>query len=213
MNTHAIIGLFRNLYDPLIFLQNLAIIHYQYPLSSISTQYNYSTMTSSIISSALSSPTLPPLQPPSITPLQSELPRRRAQLPVTNAYAFTHNLFSRTLLDTTPAKIQIRCMQPNCHYQPPNWSLQNQSTSNLIRHYEAHHQGIPTSLRKIPTSSSNSSEFFTLRPHRPLPTPSTTPVDNAKYRRLLLDFVVANNLALRIVDTPEYQALVQFLNP
>jgi hypothetical protein len=33
-------------------------------------------------------------------------------------------------------------------------------------------------------------------------------VDNAMYRKLLLDFIVANNLALQIVDTPKYQALV-----
>jgi hypothetical protein len=38
-------------------------------------------------------------------------------------------------------------------------------------------------------------------------------VDNAKYKKLLLNFIAANNLALQIVDTPKYQALVQFLNP
>jgi hypothetical protein len=80
-------------------------------------------MSSSLLSSAPSSPTLPPLplllQLPSTTlSLQSQLPRR-TQLPATNAYIFTHNLFSRMLLDVIPAKIQIRCIQPGCHYQPP----------------------------------------------------------------------------------------------
>ena len=97
-------------------------------------------------------------------------------------------------------------MQPNCHYGPANWTLQAQSTGNLIRHYEAHHPAIPTSLRKAKQQipSSDSSTFFAPNPRRPVPVPSIQPVDNAKYRELLLDFVVANNLALRIVDTLEY---------
>jgi hypothetical protein len=37
-----------------------------------------------------------------------------------------------------------------------------------------------------------------------MPIPSTEPIDNKKYRKLLLDFVVANNLALQIVDTLKY---------
>jgi hypothetical protein len=80
-------------------------------------------MSSSLLSSALSSLTLLPLllllQLPSTTlSLQSQLPRH-TQLLATNAYIFTYNLFSRTLLDVIPAKIQICCIQLSCHYQPP----------------------------------------------------------------------------------------------
>ena len=167
-------------------------------------------MSSSPSLNATPSPTLPSLPPPSVTPsFQSQLaalPRRNPRLPHTNAYVFTHNLFSRTLLETTLATIQIRCMQPNCHYGLANWTLQAQSTGNLIRHYEAHYPAIPTSLRKAKQQipSSDLLTFFAPNPCRPVPVPSIQLVDNAKCRELLLDFVVANNLALRIVDTPKY---------
>jgi hypothetical protein len=113
------------------------------------TNYNIS---SSALSSPISSPTLPPLSPPPVT-LSFQLPSlallgHNPRLPNTIAYVFTHYLFSRTLLDTTPATIRIRCMQPTCHYTPANWTLHAQSTRNLIRHYDAHYPEIPTSMRK-----------------------------------------------------------------
>jgi hypothetical protein len=37
--------------------------------------------------------------------------------------------------------------------------------------------------------------------------------DNVKFRKLLLNFIVSNNLVLQLVDQPSFRQLVQYLNP
>jgi hypothetical protein len=170
-------------------------------------------MSQSPLSSAHSSPRLPAL-PLSGFSLPSSLPRPACRLPPTSAYIFTHNLFSRTILDSTPSIVQIRCLQTNCNYMPKPITLKVETIGNLIRHYKKHYPTIPTSTHSlIQLPSSDSPSFFIPRPRRPVLIPGLEPVDQVEYRRLLMDFIVANNLALSLVDSPEYQNLVEFLNP
>jgi len=88
------------------------------------------------------------------------------------------------------------------------------STGNLIRHYDRNHKSIPTSLADlkrqqraslISTDSSPASFFMPKRTKQ-------LGFNEEKYKELLLDFLASNNLALRLVERPSFQALVEFLN-
>jgi hypothetical protein len=55
--------------------------------------------------------------------LQSFLPQpirshKKPSMPESTSELFTAGLCSRTLLDTNPPTIQIRCLQPGCSYTP-----------------------------------------------------------------------------------------------
>ena len=91
-----------------------------------------------------------------------------------------------------------------------------QSTGNLMKHYEHLHPNIALNAQQHQQNSHASSDssfttpssFFAPRPRKP----PIGAIDNTKYRELLLDFIVANNLALRLVESKEYRTLVEFLN-
>ena len=89
-------------------------------------------MSDSSLSSAPNSPP-PPFEPslPALPPtpfvqptgLQSFLAppirgRKMPRIPESTSELFTAGLCSRTLLDTNPPTIQIRCLQPGCPYMP-----------------------------------------------------------------------------------------------
>ena len=90
-------------------------------------------------------------------------------------------------------------------------------TSNYWIHYKNAHPEIAILYNQGAQSSSQSSShtsdvatFFT--PRLSKPKESTTEAFQAKYRALLLDFVVSNNLALRIVDSKSHRRLIQYCN-
>ena len=56
----------------------------------------------------------------------------------------------------------------------------------------------------------NAAGFFTPRLSKPIE--STTEAFQTKYRALSLDFVVSNNLALRIADSQSHRRLIQHCN-
>jgi hypothetical protein len=146
-------------------------------------------------------------------PLLMLAPPPRLQLPQTQSVLFQHGLFSRTLLDDQPLKIQYTCLQPNCIYKPPPQSASAiATTSNLWTHLQRHHKQVYFSVKQTtPSSPSNSSTQSTsttsfFQPRTPIK-------PSSKYRDLLLNFVIQNNLALRVVESPSYSTMVQFLNP
>ena len=80
---------------------------------------------SSLSPPLMSEPSLPILllgPPPSLRqglrPFQLRRARSQPQLPKSDSLLFKDSLFSRTLLDTTPATIQLKCMQLQCDYSP-----------------------------------------------------------------------------------------------
>jgi hypothetical protein len=171
----------------------------------------------------MSEPSLPilppgPLPPPpqGLRPFQLRGARSQPQLPKSDSPLFKDGLFSRTLLDTTPPTVQLKCMQPVCDYSPKPHSMNYSSTSNYWTHYKSVHPEVAILYNQNMAQSSQSSQkgnaasFFTPRLSKPIE--STTKAFQMKYRALLLDFVVSNNLALRIVDSQSYRRLIQHCN-
>ena len=80
---------------------------------------------SSLSPSPKSEPSLPAIQPTPFVqpqgihhPLQLRRTAQRPELPKSDSKLFIASLFSRTLLDTTPATVQLHCLQPQCRYAP-----------------------------------------------------------------------------------------------
>ena len=84
--------------------------------------------------SELSLPALQPtpfVQPQGIHhPLQLRRTTQKPGLPKSDSILFIAGLFSRTLLDTTPATVQLHCLQPQCRYTPKPQRLDYTITSN-----------------------------------------------------------------------------------
>ena len=113
-------------------------------INIINFTYSIIKMSDSSLSSAPNSP-LPPSEPslpalpltPFVQPtgLQSFLAppvrsRRMPGMPESTSELFTAGLCSRTLLDTDPPTIQIRCLQPGCLYTPKPQLVSFKQTKN-----------------------------------------------------------------------------------
>jgi hypothetical protein len=110
-------------------------------------------------------------------------------------------------------------MQPQCKYTPKPQRLDHTITSNYWTHYKNAHPkitavykpNIPQSFSSQSSSqASNAATFFTPRLSKPVE--STAEAFQMKFRALLLDFVVSNNLALHIVDSQSHRRLIQYCN-
>jgi hypothetical protein len=154
--------------------------------------------------------------------------RKMPQIPESTSELFTAGLCSRTLLETNPPTIQIRCLQPGCLYAPKPQPLSFKQTKNYWTHFASSHPDIyavyKTNNSKVSNisrdsqaSSSHASDIATLFAPRitkkPTNTPQVVTARNDTYRALLLDFVVSNNLALRIADSAPYKRLISFCDP
>ena len=163
-------------------------------------------MSSSSLSSAPGSPKLPQL------PLVQSNPSTR--LPLSNAYIFTQGLFCRTALMTVPASVQYTCTQPECKYQTTMPSQKVTSTGNLLKHYHGRHKGIPTSHSDAKAQKAKARDpqpqFF--RKYN-TGTGTETRLSPERYRKLLLNMIVKNNLPLSLTDSPSFRELVDALNP
>ena len=137
---------------------------------------------------------LPPLLPsPSLPPAPAfVLPTIPCtQLPPTTSTLYSKNLYTRTLLDTKPPTIQVRCTQYNCTYAPSPRPLLFNTTSNLWKHYENSHPQIyrsaknDTSIQASQPSSSQTSDsigFFAPRVKKP----QSNTTNNQEYKSLFL---------------------------
>jgi hypothetical protein len=168
--------------------------------------------------SELSLPTLQPLLSPT---LQLRHTTQKPRLASTDSDLFTLGLFSRTLLETTPPTMQLRCLQPGCLYTPKPQLLSFTQTGNYWAHYYHLHPQVAEAIKptsKLQGSSQGSqshasgvAKLFTLRLSKS--NANATKGFQTKYRALLLDFVVSNNLALRVVDSQSHRRLIQHCNP
>jgi hypothetical protein len=169
--------------------------------------------------------TLPPLPPlpthfQDTEPVPLRLQPPGLMLPPTHSELFTKLLYSRVLLQTNPRTVKVTCLQPNCGYSPtPQTPAQAAtSTGNLWKHYSSKHQAALVAIKKTNTTlsspSSSASSFF--EPRRlgihaaKEPRASANP---AKYRELVLSFIVSNNLSLRVIESHSYRQIIQFLSP
>jgi hypothetical protein len=144
-------------------------------------------------------------------PLLMLAPPPKLQLPDTQSVLFSTALFSRTLLDGHPRKIHYACLHLGCNYSPPAQMLSQTSTSNLWTHLQRHHISIYNSVKRpvsatpsVSSTQSSTASFF--QPH------THGAKQGAKFRELLLDFICSNNLALRLVESDSFRAMVRFLN-
>lgn len=154
-------------------------------------------------------PTLPtPIQPDNShipTPLRLQPPG--LMLPPTTSILFTKLLYSRLILDSNPPTIKITCLQPGCGYSPTPQVINQTSTGNLWKHYSQKHPTIAYTMKNqtnIPSGSSPSSSaslFFEPQSQRPKPVSIQSSNSRAKYRELLLSFVVSNNLFLQLIES------------
>ena len=104
------------------------------------------------------------------------------------------------------------CLEPDCGYSIPQ-GLKQSSTGNLWRHYSLKHPTVSYALknenRQSSSTSSSPSSFFSPRPSA-ISKQSGNP---SKYKGLLLQFIVSNNLSIRLVESHSFRQLVQFLSP
>src|SRR5450432_2129044 len=170
----------------------------------------------------LSEPSLPTLRPtPFLQPVGLRHRRQRLVLPEAESVLFSASLFSRTLLEISPTTVQVRCLKPGCSYAPKPLLLSNKQTSNFWKHYQHSHIELymrfnannkPSSHSQA--SSSHTSDIATLfTPRLPNSKGSNVEAFQTKYRALLLDFIVSNNLALRVVESKSIRQLIQHCNP
>jgi hypothetical protein len=111
----------------------------------------------------MSEPSLPilllgPLPPPQgLRAFQLRRARSQPQLPKSDSPLFKDGLFSRTLLDTIPPTVQLKCMQPACNYSPKPHSMDHSSTSNYWTHYKSVHPEVAILYNQNMARSSQSS--------------------------------------------------------
>jgi hypothetical protein len=169
--------------------------------------------------SELSLPVLPPTPfvPPQGLQLRCIPLSKTPELSKSDSILFSASLFSRTVLDTTPITIQLCCLQLLCKYTPKPQPLNFTITSNYWTHYKHSHPEIfalynlkSAKESSSQASSSSASTFFMPQLSKPNTTP--TEVFQAKYRALLLNFVVSNNLTLQVVDSQLHCRLIQDCN-
>jgi hypothetical protein len=164
--------------------------------------------------SEISLPTLPPLLSPT---LQLRRTAKKPRLASTDSDLFTSGLFSCTLLETIPPTVQLRCLQPGCLYAPKPQLLSFNQTGNYWTHYYHIHPQLAEAFKPALKSSSSqgshtSSVAKLFVPRLSKPNASVTEAFQTKYRALLLDFVVSNNLVLQVVDSQSHQCLIQHCN-
>ena len=83
---------------------------------------------------------MPYVQPPGL--LQSLNTPSMRQLPASDSVLFSAGLYSRTLLDTHPPTMQLRCLQLGYMHTPKRQLLTFKQTSNYWTHYKYSHPEI-----------------------------------------------------------------------
>jgi hypothetical protein len=147
-------------------------------------------------------PTLPPYRRP-----------RKAPLKDTSSYMFAgiHPLYSRHVLDEDHDMMEIRCTFVECTYSKVI-RRQLSGTNNYQIHYRKEHPGIPTTQEEAlhakeqrVVQQGQSKGFFDK--------PAKEQSHNQRFRHLLLQWIIKNNLSFSIVDQPETKELFSFLSP
>lgn len=105
----------------------------------------------------------------------------------------------------------IKCSQLGCtDFQPKVINRSLSGTNNYKRHYEKFHPGIPTSEKevramKLVRKLAHGQNFFQKD--------KAEQTVNQRFRTLLLEFIIKNNLSFSIVDQLETEQLLTFLSP
>lgn len=133
----------------------------------------------------------------------------------TQSFMFTGRspLYTRHIVKEKPLMMEIRCGQPGCiAFTPKVIPRILSGTNNYKTHYKKCHPLIPLSTQDVIDQQKQkgganavAQDFFS----KPISDQSFT----ERYRILLLEFIIKNNLSFSIVDQPETKALFSFLSP
>jgi hypothetical protein len=104
----------------------------------------------------------------------------------------------------------VYCTQEGCTMVPKVVNRTLSGTNNYKTHYKQHHKSIPCTkeeadIRAKAAQVKKSRTFWTA--------PMAEQSHDQRYRILLLEFIIKNNLSFSIVDQPETKALLDFLSP
>jgi hypothetical protein len=123
-----------------------------------------------------------------------------------------HPLYSRHVLKDKHHKIEICCTQPDCTHKKKIDRIIH-DTNNYKAHYHKEHPGILASesdatakLNAQATAAGKTEKQFFEKP-------VADQTHDQRYRNLLLEWVIKNNLSFAIADQPETKALFSFLSP
>lgn len=145
-------------------------------------------------------------------------PHRRSKnkapkLKETSSFLFTgkNPLYTRHIIEERHDMMLIKCSQLGCtDFQPKVINRSLSGTNNYKRHYEKFHPGIPTSEKevramKLVRKLAHGQNFFQKD--------KAEQTVNQRFRTLLLEFIIKNNLSFSIVDQLETEQLLTFLSP
>lgn len=150
-----------------------------------------------------------------ISPALALQPFSRPQLVASQSELFNKNLFSRTLLDTTPPTVRIACTQLGFLYSPIRQAISYNTTSNLWKHYKHSHAEIYHAVKTEFSSSSQASHisdtalFF--QPRASPVTPNNAAA-NRRFTKGVLQFIVSNNISMKMVGSLSFRLLLHHLN-
>jgi hypothetical protein len=125
-------------------------------------------------------------------------------------FAGLHPLYRRETINDRHDMMTIYCTQPGCGMEPKVINRSLSGTNNYKTHYKQHHKSIPCTKEEADTKALETQEkknntFWTA--------PMADQSYNQRYRVLLLEFIIKNNLSFSIVDQPETKALFSFISP
>jgi hypothetical protein len=149
-------------------------------------------------------PTLPPYR-------RTRAIWKAPALKPTNSYMFkgVHPLYTRHVIEDRHEKMLIRCSQVDYIFEKVIDRVLH-GTNNFKSHYHRERKGIPTceseaKLKIQANAAETGPQFFDK--------PVSNQTHDKRFRNLLLEWVIKNNLSFVIVDQPETKALFSFLSP
>ena len=145
-------------------------------------------------------------------------PHRRKKAPPikpTKSFMFAgiHPLYSRHPIDNRPDMMEIRCTQPRCDFEPKIIPRTLSGTNNYAIHYHKKHPGIPCNENEAQLLKEKRAAELGKLVVGLFDKSLADQTHTQRFRTLLLQWIIKNNLSFSIVDQPETKELFAFLNP
>jgi len=129
---------------------------------------------------------------------------------------YTRHLFLGDNALEKYGRMELRCTQPECIWKKETANKLS-GTNNWKTHYQQAHMEIPCDAAAeaiaIALEIENAGGALPFFAPRPPTTLNGVELHNAKFRKLILNYILKNNLAFSTVEQPEFEAIVEFLSP
>ena len=141
-------------------------------------------------------------------------PARRTKPPPlkpVGAFMFTgvHPLYTRTVCEEDHKKMWITCSQPGCSFPRKLVDRSLVGTNNYQTHYRNIHPQIPVNKKEAQAAAREKLSARVL----PFAQPAESQTHDERFRILLLEFIIKNNLSFSLVDQAQTKALFKHLSP